>query len=173
MFIYYILPNLAAAFAVDAPHSRLSPPPNPHKNMNNTSHPTYPSQAGNAIKHGMTASEQLFLTRLHPLEGEILLQLRQNLYVHYQPEGSVEELIVDRIAIQQFRLFRFYRLEYETINANMNGDPTGETTVPKLDPFSRYDSRVSHHLLQLERALRMTQQARRNSHGTSQDKTPN
>lgn len=141
--------------------------------MNKIPYPTFPHQAGNAVKHGMTASEKLFLTRLDVIEGEILLELRQKLYAHYQPEGSVEELIVDRITIQQFRLFRFYRLEYDTINASMNYDPTGEATVPKLDPFSRYDSRISHHLQHLERTIRMVQRARKDSHDASQAKTSN
>lgn len=123
----------------------------------------------NAMTHGFDATDQLFLSHLYPFEREVFDSLRAALYESYDPQTLVEQLIVDRIAIHYCRLFRFYRLEYHTVQFNMSVDGSGAAILPHLDRFSRYDARLSSHLNTLERALQSARRARELSHQLSQD----
>lgn len=107
----------------------------------------------NAFKHGLRATDVLFLSRLLPEEREMVDELRDMLYNRYEPQGAIEQLIVDKLAIHNFRQLRLYRIEYNSMNSSMNHDPTGESTLPHLDRLSRYDSRIALQLRSLEQTL--------------------
>ncbi len=138
--------------------------------MNSPSIPPHRGSSGNALKHGLEATDPIFLSRLSADEQAILERLRDMLFTQHQPQSSVEELIVDKIAIHLYRQYRFYRLEHQTINAGMNLDSTGLTMLPHLDRLSRYDSRINHHLNTLYQSLRAAQRNRKFSLSDSQDK---
>jgi hypothetical protein len=103
----------------------------------------------NAMKHGLRATDDLFLAHLRPRERAILESLRTSLHQEYDPQTSHEKLLVDRIAIQHPRLFRLYRLEHDAFRGN-----AGDKIVPHLDRFSRYDSCVERSLRKLHNHLR-------------------
>jgi len=132
--------------------------------------PANPGPHQNALKHGFDATDHLFLSHLTPYERGIFDDMREALYADYLPDSLVECLIVDRIAIHYCRLFRFYRLEYHTIQVNMATDGSGHSILPHLDRLSRYDTRLSTHLNKLQHALRAAQRSRELSQQISQDK---
>lgn len=136
--------------------------------MNTLPYTGNPGPAGNAYKHGFDALDHIFLSRLLPYERGIIDELRESLYAYYNPQTLIEQLLVDRITIHHFRLFRFYRLEFNSINASMNHDPSGETILPSLDRLSRYDSRITHHLNSLQQTLRAAQRNREHLQQESQ-----
>ena len=103
----------------------------------------------NAIKHGLRATDELFLAHLRPRERSILESLRDSLHQEYNPRTPHEKLLVDRIAIQHLRLFRLYRLEYD---ATWLGTRAG--VLQYLDRFSRYDASVERGLRSLHNRLR-------------------
>lgn len=140
--------------------------------MHPTLTPPHRGSSANALKHGLEATDPIFLARLSPDDRDILERLRDALFCQHQPQTSVEEIIVDKIAIHLYRQYRFYRLEHQTINAGMNHDSTGLTMLPHLDRLSRYDSRINHHLNSLYQTLRAAQRSRQallsNSQGQNQ-----
>lgn len=135
-----------------------------------TIHDPQPGPSGNAHKHGLAATDPIFISRLHPEDRALLERLRNQLFAEHDPQTSVEEMIIDKIAIHLFRQYRFYRLEYHSVNAGMNYDPTGQTTLPHLDRLSRYDSRIAQHLATLQKALVAAQRSRQPMNPDSQEK---
>jgi hypothetical protein len=103
----------------------------------------------NALKHGLRATDELFLAHLRPHERSVLEALRASLHEEYNPLTPHEKLLVDRIAIQHLRLFRLYRLEYDATRQSPH-----ESIIPHLDRFSRYDSSVERGLRALHNRLR-------------------
>jgi len=103
----------------------------------------------NAIKHGLRATDELFLAHLRPRERSILESLRDSLHQEYNPRTPHEKLLVDRIAIQHLRLFRLYRLEYDATRRSAR-----QSVLPYLDRFSRYDASVERGLRSLHNRLR-------------------
>ena len=134
----------------------------------------------NALKHGLRATDELFLAHLRPDERAILDELRDSFHTQYLPQTDHEKLIVDRIAIQYFRLFRLYKLEYLAANQTSSphkklkrsGNPDSRggrvgsissgthhpssfsSVIPHLDRFARYDWRIERQLRVLHNHLR-------------------
>ena len=102
----------------------------------------------NALKHGLRATDELFLVHLRPRERAVFESLRASLHEEYNPRTTHEKLLVDRIAIQHLRLFRLYRLEYDAARRT-----AGESVIRHLDRFSRYDSSVERGLRALHNRL--------------------
>ncbi|MCX6600865.1 MAG: hypothetical protein NT025_04815 [bacterium] len=103
----------------------------------------------NALKHGLRATDELFLAHLRPRERAIFENLRASLHEDYKPLTPHERLLVDRIAIQHLRLFRLYRIEYDTIRHSGRA-----SALRHLDRFSRYDASVERGLRSLHNRLR-------------------
>jgi hypothetical protein len=103
----------------------------------------------NALKHGLRATDELFLAHLKTRERSILKNLRASLHEEYNPRTTHEKLLVDRIAIQHLRLFRLYRLEYDATCLSARAG-----ILPYLDRFSRYDSSIERGLRSLHNRLR-------------------
>jgi hypothetical protein len=119
----------------------------------------------NAFKHGLRATDDLFLGYLNPDERERFETLRETYHTQYNPQTEPEKLIVDRIAIQHFRLYRLYGLEniaaHQTTDllifgqgSNSRKRPLNESIIPHLDRFSRYDTRIERQLRVLHNRLR-------------------
>ena len=102
----------------------------------------------NALKHGLRATDDLFLAHLPPRERSVLESLRVSLHEEYNPRTTHEKLLVDRMAIQHLRLFRLYRLEYDATRRSAR-----QSVIPYLDRFSRYDSAVERGLRALHNRL--------------------
>jgi hypothetical protein len=118
----------------------------------------------NAFKHGLRATDDLFLGYLNPDERDRFETLRETYHTQYNPQTEPEKLIVDRIAIQHFRLYRLYGLEniaaHQTTDLLIFGQGSNnkkrnlsETIVPHLDRFSRYDARIERQLRILHNRL--------------------
>ena len=108
----------------------------------------------NAMKHGLRATDEMFLIYLRAWERDVFDDFRATLHENYHPQTDEEKLLVDRIAIQYFRLFRLYGLEYQATNASAAKMLTRESVIPHLDRFSRYDSRMERQLRSLLNQLR-------------------
>ncbi|MBI5060342.1 hypothetical protein HZB60_11250 [candidate division KSB1 bacterium] len=108
----------------------------------------------NAMKHGLRATDEMFLIYLRDYERDTFEDFRATLHENYHPHTDEEKLLVDRIAIQYFRLFRLYGLEYQATNASAAKLLTRESVIPHLDRFSRYDSRMERQLRSLLSQLR-------------------
>ena len=94
----------------------------------------------NALKHGLRATDQLFLKSLNPKERKLFREIRKSLHEDYNPQTSHEKLLVDRIAIQHFRSYRLYQVEIQTTNNPATNFDIN--ALPNLDLLSRYDSRI-------------------------------
>ncbi|MBU1983284.1 hypothetical protein KJ815_02625 [bacterium] len=108
----------------------------------------------NALKHGLRATDELFLAHLAPREREVFENFRESFHNEYRPQTDHEKLLVDRIAIQHFRLFRLYRLEYLAENQSITTPLAPESVIQHLDRFSRYDWRMERQLRILHNRLR-------------------
>ena len=65
----------------------------------------------NALKHGLLAKEVVITTGDGAENPEEFDQLLLNLQDHYKPQGVVEEMLVEKIAVAYWRLRRVYRHE--------------------------------------------------------------
>jgi hypothetical protein len=80
----------------------------------------------NAVKHGLTA---IMLTDLD--DRKKLTHFRASLNEEYQPEGTLESFLVDRIALTLVRCDRANRLEAEYVGEQLHPPKFGST------PFER------------------------------------
>jgi len=125
----------------------------------------------NAMKHGLRATDELFVAHLKRRERAAFEEFRASLHNEYRPQTEHEKLLVDRIAIEHFRLFRLYRLEDAALSETLTAvsaarkQPfgTSSSVVPHLDRFSRYDWRIERQLRMLQNRLRMLYYARGDS----------
>jgi hypothetical protein len=104
------------------------------------------NQNSNALKHGLRATDDLFLAHLKPHERAVFEKVRESLHHDYRPTTDTEKLMVDRIAIQHFRQFRLYRLEYVAENLSLTSPLAEESIIRHLDRFSRYDWRIERQM---------------------------
>jgi hypothetical protein len=109
----------------------------------------------NAFKHGLRATDELFLAHLKHHEREVFNSFRDSLHQEYNPQTENEKLLVDRIAIQHFRLYRLYDFEYLATNQSKRTPLARESVIHHLDRFSRYDSRVERQLRILHNRLKI------------------
>lgn len=108
----------------------------------------------NAVKHGLRATDELFLVHLKRHERAVFEDLRARLHDEYDPQTVHEKLLVDQIAIQHFRQFRLYDLEYLASSKSRNDPLARESILSHLDRLSRYDSRISRQLRALQNRLK-------------------
>jgi hypothetical protein len=108
----------------------------------------------NAFKHGLRATDELFLIHLNRRERAVFAGLQESLHKDYKPQTTQEKLIVDRLAVEHFRLYRLYDLEYLATSRSRDKPLTKESIIPHLDRFSRYDWRLERQLRILHNRLR-------------------
>jgi hypothetical protein len=101
----------------------------------------------NAVKHGLRATDEIFLAHLKPRDRDTFSQMRDTLHERYKPQTDPERELVDQISIQHFRLYRLYDLENVAFSDN------DDTLVLKLDRFSRYDWRIDRRIRTLHNRL--------------------
>jgi hypothetical protein len=107
----------------------------------------------NAMKHGLRATDELLLAHLNTRERNILHEIRSALRKDYKPKTNNEKLLVDRIAIQHFRLYRLYKIENLAALRTTRYAANCETIIPHLDRFARYDARIDRQLRTLHNRL--------------------
>lgn len=108
----------------------------------------------NAFKHGLRATDELFLAHLQGRERRTFRKFRRSLYTDFKPVTDHEKLLVDRIAIQHFRLYRLYSLEYLAGKQSARAPLSRESLIPHLDRLSRYDWRIERQIRILQNELR-------------------
>ena len=94
----------------------------------------------------MCATDEVFLSALSRHESAVYEKLRDNFRSSYDPQTEEEKLLVDRIAIEHFRLLRFYRIEHQTYRRTRDAAKLRDTIVPYIDRFSRYEAATSRQL---------------------------
>jgi hypothetical protein len=107
----------------------------------------------NALKHGLRATDELFTAHLKEDERNVFTEFRESLHLEYNPQTQQEKLLVDRIAIQNFRLYRLYQLEYDATDQSQEKPISRDSIIPYLDRVSRYDSRIEKQLHMLHNRL--------------------
>jgi hypothetical protein len=109
----------------------------------------------NACKHGLRATDDLFLVHLKRHERAVFEEFRESFHTEFEPQTMQEKLLVDQIAIQHFRLFRLYDLEHNAAEKSREDPLARESILPHLDRFSRYDWRLERQLRVLQNRLRV------------------
>jgi hypothetical protein len=107
----------------------------------------------NACKHGLRATDELFIAQLKEGERTTFQRMRRSLLNEYQPVTDGEKMLVDRLAIQHFRLYRLYRLELVATDQSAEKPLTRESILPHLDRFHRYDFRLEKLINSLQNRL--------------------
>jgi hypothetical protein len=107
----------------------------------------------NAYKHGLRATDELFIAQLKEGERTAFQRMRRSLLNEYKPVTDNEKMLVDRIAIQHFRLYRLYSLEASATDMSAEKPLTRESIIPHLDRFSRYDHRIEKQIKILHNRL--------------------
>jgi hypothetical protein len=111
----------------------------------------------NRFRHGMDATDEVFLSRLLTPERAAYQKIRRTLVRFYSPRNAYETLLVDRMAIQHLRMLRLYRLESDAMDIVPN--PKDKSSIiPHLDRFSRYDVRIEKQLRILHNRLILLKQ---------------
>ena len=132
----------------------------------------------NGMKHGLLAAD-LFVRDEDPVEFAGVLE---NLVDEFQPQGQLEEQLVERIAVCMWRLRRLYSVEtgifhFEierierdnaseygreqavTLGAAFRGDAVRVSAISKL---SRYETAIERSLYRALHELQRIQAAREN-----------
>ena len=107
----------------------------------------------NALKHGLRATDELFIKTLKPNDRNIFREISDSLHEDYNPQTTHEKLLVDRIAIQHFRSYRLYQIEERTTGNQSSDIDISKSIIPHLDRFSRYDYRIQKDIRILHNRL--------------------
>ena len=107
----------------------------------------------NSMKHGLRATDDLFLAALNKEERTVYEHIRQSLHKEYHPQTERESHLVDRMAIHHLRLYRIYALESQAAGQSRRAPLARESIVHHLDRFSRYDWRIEKQLRMLHNRL--------------------
>ncbi|RQV99839.1 hypothetical protein EH220_00885 [bacterium] len=107
----------------------------------------------NAIKHGLYATDSLFLSSLSRREIVIYEQVRASLHEEYKPLTEREKHLVDRLAIHHFRLYRIYDLENLAASKSRDAPLSKKSIIPHLDRFSRFNWRIERQMRMLHNQL--------------------
>ena len=160
----------------------------PHKieaNRGNAKKSTGPRTAAgkakssrNAVKHGLLAGRIVLADHADedPHQFGLLLD---GLVDDYQPQGTIETMLVERLAASFWRLRRAYRFEVESITQANRPNPLadaldemsplppvkrGECILPaphNLDRLIRYETMIDRELLRTMRQLELRQRLRK------------
>jgi hypothetical protein len=107
----------------------------------------------NSMRHGLDATDEIFMISLNPREQHAFRTIRRSLRTFYNCANSAyERMLIDKMAIQHLRMLRLYKLESETMNT-MTGPKDKSSIIPHLDRFSRYDVRIERQLRILHNRL--------------------
>ena len=128
--------------------------------MENTSLPATTGRSVNALKIGLSATDDLLVRNLRLDEKDAFADIRAIIYDQYKPINEVESLLAEKIAILNFRLFRLYKLELMAGSESYKSPLAQDSIVHHLDRISRYDSRISNQLITLQQALARIQRFR-------------
>jgi hypothetical protein len=99
-----------------------------------------------AIKHGLTATDDVFVESLSAKQHAAYSKIRRALYNFYSPKTALEHLLVDRMAVQHLRMLTLYRVESVAMRFLPINKGSDFSVFPHLDRFSRYDSRLEKQL---------------------------
>lgn len=107
----------------------------------------------NALKHGLRATDEIFLQSLNPQERKTFRQLKNIIQKHYKPRTDHEQLLVDQIAIQHFRGFWLHRLEQQAAHNLSPDQDISNYLMPLLDRFTRHNTRILKDIKTLHNRL--------------------
>jgi hypothetical protein len=153
----YLNGNIEASVPADTSDSSFIPHPSSFPQTGPTSPDGKAHSRLNNFRHGMDATDGVFLSRLLAPERAAYHKIRCTLMRFYLPNTAYETLLVDRMAIQHLRMLRLYRLESDAMDIVPN--PKDKSSIiPHLDRFSRYDVRIEKQLRILHNRLILLKQ---------------
>jgi hypothetical protein len=109
----------------------------------------------NSQKHGLTASQVV-------IKGENIEEfedLKRSLYKDHEPANTMEQLLVNEIAENYWRLMRARRLETEALDREFEGAFSGDSK--ELDKIRRYITSIERAWHKAITQLQKTQAIRR------------
>jgi len=109
----------------------------------------------NAVKHGLTARYFPALIQAGSAESEEFETVRTELYDFYQPADAIEELLVEKLAVEYLRYPRLVEREQVLCAHNR---PYFLDIVNKL---ARYQTAINHQLFEAMRELERLQTQRK------------
>ena len=112
----------------------------------------------NALKHGIFSKVALLKNESRSEFDSLLAGLREDL----QPEGTLEQALVEKLAISLWRFRRFLHAEADDVQAGIELDfnlPTHKSILNNPDRLLRYEASIERNfdrtLTQLERVQRL------------------
>jgi hypothetical protein len=135
-------------------------------NRANAQHSTGPKTAEgkaksrfNAVKYGLTSRYFPTLLQENSAWGQTYQDLRMNLYVHFAPEGPIEEMLVDKIVVETIRYSRL--LSHEQHPDILKTHAYWEV----LRLCTRYQSAINRQLFEAMQELERLQTKRKAEQG--------
>lgn len=125
------------------------------------------------MKHGLSATEQLFIVQLQDREKKAFYDMLRKHYAEFEPFTDTEKRCVDRIAIQHFRLYRLYGVEYHSANATIKAPFHPGAMLAHLDRLGRYHNKIENHLKDLYDQIKYLKTHRSRLAHTSQNNVAN
>jgi len=167
------VPPPSAATLVNTAEETAKRPISPEKlaaNRANAQHSTGPKTAEgkaksrfNAVKYGLTSRYFPTLLQENSAWAQTYQDLRRNLYVHFAPEGPIEEMLVDKIVVETIRYSRL--LSHEQQPDILKTHAYWEV----LRLCTRYQSAINRQLFEAMQELERLQAKRIAEHGNARE----
>ena len=118
----------------------------------------------NALKHGLLSKETLLADE----DREIFESFEQQLQLRFSPVGELEDLLVDRIVSNAWRLRRIIRVESAAAEHEMKDAFNGGTlrywfkggSAVQMSTLSRYEANLERSMYRAMHELERLQEAR-------------
>jgi hypothetical protein len=121
----------------------------------------------NALKHGLRATDEIFMSSLNLDDKEAYEKLLKSLHLDYAPQTEFEKQLVNKLSILKFRQYRLYKMENLVSAKSPEELLQDHSILYHLDRFSRYDIRIEKQLQQVINQLKMCQIVRQNHNSSS------
>ena len=118
--------------------------------------------ARNSLKHGLCAQHLLSPCLYGVEDRDTYEKWAIRLRDHYQPEGLLEELVMETIVWKMLRYARIIEEEQQAFGGNLNSNNN------RIDLILRYSTSNEHELMRSIRELERLQTARKQNSGQSQ-----
>ncbi|RQV98118.1 hypothetical protein EH220_03890 [bacterium] len=111
----------------------------------------------NALKHGLRATDDIFISSLSIDDKEAYDKLLKSLHRDFAPPTELEKQLVNKLSILKFRQYRLYKMENLISSKSPEELLKDHSVLYHLDRFSRYDLRIEKQIQGLINQLKAYQ----------------